>query len=106
MHHWTVTLFIVIVTLYALFADDIKIAAFERKNDEAFNYITSVVFGVFILEIIINSIVQKHYFLGFYFWLDIFATVSLITDITWIWYAIVGDENVDFIDDPMQRLQF
>ena len=28
MHHWTVTLFIVIVTLYALFADDIKIAAF------------------------------------------------------------------------------
>ena len=57
MHHWTVTLFIVIVTLYALFADDIKIAAFEKKNDEAFNYITSVVFGVFILEIIINSIV-------------------------------------------------
>jgi len=83
-------LFIVIVTLYALFADDIKIAAFEKKNDEAFNYITSVVFGVFILEIIINSIVQRNYFLGFYFWLDILATVSLITDITWIWFAIVG----------------
>lgn len=83
-------MFIVIVTLYALFADDIKIAAFEKKNDEAFNYITSVVFGVFILEIIINSIVQRNYFLGFYFWLDILATVSLITDITWIWFAIVG----------------
>jgi len=104
MHHWTVTLFIVIVTLYALFADDIKIAAFEKKNDEAFNYITSVVFGVFILEIIINSIVQRNYFLGFYFWLDIFATVSLITDITWIWFAIVGEEDVDFIDDPTQRI--
>ena len=104
MHHWTVTLFIVIVTLYALFADDIKIAAFEKKNDEAFNYITSVVFGVFILEIIINSIVQRNYFLGFYFWLDILATVSLITDITWIWFAIVGEEDVDFIDDPTQRI--
>ena len=104
MQHWTVTLFIVIVTLYALFADDIKIAAFEKKNDEAFNYITSVVFGVFILEIIINSIVQRNYFLGFYFWLDILATVSLITDITWIWFAIVGEEDVDFIDDPTQRI--
>ena len=104
MHHWTVTLFIVIVTLYALFADDIKIAAFEKKNDEAFNYITSIVFGVFILEIIINSIVQRNYFLGFYFWLDILATVSLITDITWIWFAIVGEEDVDFIDDPTQRI--
>lgn len=97
-------MFIVIVTLYALFADDIKIAAFEKKNDEAFNYITSVVFGVFILEIIINSIVQRNYFLGFYFWLDILATVSLITDITWIWFAIVGEEDVDFIDDPTQRI--
>jgi len=104
MHHWTVTLFIVIVTLYALFADDIKIAAFEKKNDEAFNYITSIVFGVFILEIIINSIVQRNYFLGFYFWLDILATVSLITDITWVWFAIVGEEDVDFIDDPTQRI--
>ena len=26
----------------------------------------------------------------FYFWLDLIATLSLISDITWIWYPLVG----------------
>ena len=55
---------------------------------------------IFSLEIIMSSIVVKGYFLGFYFWLDSIATISLISDITWIWYPIVGindsiEESID-----------
>ena len=43
-----------------------------------------------------SSIVIKGYFLGFYFWLDAIATLSLISDITWIWYPMVGiNDNIE-----------
>jgi len=31
--------------------------------------------------------------MGFYFWLDIIATVSLIFDIGWIWDEITGTQD-------------
>lgn len=45
---------------------------------------------LFFLELIIASIVNEDYFLGFYFWLDLISTVSLIFDIGWFWDAILG----------------
>jgi len=51
---------------------------------------------IFMLEIIMSSIAIKGYFFKFYFWLDLIATISLISDITWIWYPIVG------INDDLQ----
>lgn len=41
-----------------------------------------------------SSLAQKDYFLGFYFWLDLIATVSLITDIGWIYNEIVGGGSI------------
>ena len=32
-----------------------------------------------------NSVARKGFFLGFYFWLDFLATVSLVPDIGWLW---------------------
>jgi hypothetical protein len=31
--------------------------------------------------------------LGFFFWLDVIATISLIPDIGWIWDPILGNEE-------------
>lgn len=45
---------------------------------------------LFMLEIVIASIAKEDYFLGFYFWLDLVATLSLIFDISWFWAAILG----------------
>jgi len=90
MNHWTVTLFMTIVTLYALFGDDIKIAVFTKQDDNVFNYITTFALGFFAVEITINALVQDNYFNSFYFWLDIVSTISLITDISWIWDSIIG----------------
>ena len=90
MNHWSVTLFMTIVTLYALFGDDIKIAAFTKNADEVFNYITLVALIFFTIEISLNALSQEGYFNSFYFWLDVISTLSLITDISWIWNAIIG----------------
>lgn len=85
MNHWSVVLSMTIITVYALFGDDVKIAFFERSADEAFNYITTICLVLFVVEITLNSLSQEGYFNSFYFWLDIISTVSLITDISWIW---------------------
>jgi len=46
--------------------------------------------GFFSLEIVLASLVKEDYFFGFYFFLDLIATLSLITDIGWIWDEIIG----------------
>ena len=49
----------------------------------------------FTLEIVMASLVKEDYFLGFYFWLDIISTISLIPDIGWIWDPIIGNDEDD-----------
>lgn len=94
MSHWAVTLSMTIITLYALFGDDCKLAWFDRSADEAFNYITTFALILFAIEITLNSLSQEGYFNSFYFWLDIISTISLITDISWVWDTIInkGDD--------------
>ena len=94
MNHWSITLTMTIVTLYALFGDDVKLAFFTKGADETFNYITTFALVLFCIEITLNSLCQDGYFNSFYFWLDMISTLSLITDISWIWNAIInkGDD--------------
>ena len=56
MNHWSVTLVMTIVTLYALFGDDIKLAFFTKPADEVFNIITTIALGLFTIEITLNAI--------------------------------------------------
>ncbi len=82
-----------ITTIYALFGDDIRMLAFSKEADEIFYYITCVSMFLFTLEIVIASICKPDYIFGFYFWLDVISTVSLITDIGWIMNSILGQEG-------------
>ena len=93
MSSWPVTIFMTIITVYALFGDDVKLAFFPKSADETFNLITSIALGVFIIEITINALTQDDYFNSFYFWLDVISTLSLVTDITWIWNAMIGQDE-------------
>ena len=96
MNHWAVTLTMTIVTVYALFGDDIRVAFFTKSEDTTFNIITCVALGLFTIEITLNALTQENYFNSFYFWLDVISTLSLITDISWIWNAMIGqDEDYD-----------
>jgi len=94
LNHWSVTVFMTCVTFYALFADDIRLAFFTIEADDTFFALTFVSMILFMLEIILSCIAVEDYFNSFYFWLDLISTVSLITDIGWIWDKIIGTENV------------
>ncbi len=79
-----------VITVYCLFCDDVRQIAFYGNADPVFYVLTIISFFMFTLEIVISCIVRDDYWLGFYFWLDIISTVSLIFDIGWIMDLIVG----------------
>lgn len=86
-------LFMAALTLYAIFMDDIRMLALHKDTDYIIFGITCWVMCMFFLEIVFSSIAIPDYFIGFYFWLDLIATLSLITDIDWIWDPIVGIQD-------------
>jgi hypothetical protein len=79
-----------IVTIYCLFGDDIRQAAFNANEDPVFYYLTSISLGLFTIEIILSCLFLDDYVFSFYFWLDCISTVSLIFDIGWIMDLIIG----------------
>ena len=82
-----------IITIYSLFGDDVRQLAFSKDADDTFNALTSFSFAMFSIEIILASICKDEYFLGFYFWLDLVSTASLITDIGWIMNQAYGSDG-------------
>lgn len=70
-----------IVTIYSLFCDDIRLLAFSLKDDHTFMILTSIALCLFTIEITLGAIGTQGYANSFFFWLDIVSTVSLITDI-------------------------
>ena len=86
--------FMSILTLWALFMSDVQIAWLDIKVDEAFNIIQCCLLGFFAIEFILNCIAKDDYTLGFFFWLDLIATVSIIQDIDYIMDPIMGYEPI------------
>ena len=79
-----------LITFYVLYVDDFRILVLPKSLDDVFMALNVFSLFVFLLEIILSSLAIKGYFFKFYFWLDLIAALSLISDITWIWYPIVG----------------
>lgn len=74
-----------IITLYALVVDDIRVLSVPKEGDIYFWGITTYVLAMFLIELLMSSLAIDGYLFGFYFWLDLIATISLISDIGWIW---------------------
>ena len=84
-----------VFTVFVLFITDIQ-AAFLRKNvDFALNIILSILLGIFVIEFVLACIAKPEYPLSFFFWLDLIATVSMIQDIDWIMFPIMGYQPHD-----------
>ena len=93
-----------VFTIWALFDNDIRLAAAGKDADLGFLVVISIIFFCFILEIIASSIYKNDYLMipdmkrrryepllesiirrlqigSFYFWLDWIATLSLIFEV-------------------------
>jgi hypothetical protein len=82
-----------IVTVYSLFSDDVRQLGFTKPADNTFYGLTSAAFALFSIEMILACICKDEYFLGFYFWLDLISTLSLLTDIGWIMNYVYGSNG-------------
>ena len=84
-----------LITIYALTGDDIRILAFDKTWDKDFLAMNLITITIFLLELILSSIGIKGYFLSFFFWFDLISTVAIFMDIEEIWFGIVNDDNSD-----------
>lgn len=81
------------ITLYALFGDDIRILVTDKNGDPYFWVVNILAMAAFLGEIIVSSLVKKDYWLGFFFWLDVISTLSLVLDIGWISNELFGSSG-------------
>ena len=88
--NWIFMSWMTILTVYALFGDDIRLAATGRSKDDVFFALSAFCLAFFVFEMAVASISKPGYFFSFYFWLDFIGSVSMISDIGWIWEPIVG----------------
>lgn len=84
------SIFMTLLTIFALFGDDIRIAFFTKSSDIVFFSLASICMFFFTFELVMLFFTKRHYKWSFYFWLDLIATLSLIPDIGWVWELIIG----------------
>jgi len=102
-----------VLTVWALYNNDIKFAATDKEADLAFEVIISIAFFLFILEIGMSCVYKPDYWWlpdwkpledeewlqtwirrsqvgSFYFWLDWLSTLSLLLEVCIVFLAIVA----------------
>lgn len=73
-----------VLTLYALFGDDIRVLSTDANGDQYFWGASFACLVAFTLELLVASFSKEDYLLGFFFWLDLISTASIVFDINWI----------------------
>ncbi|KDO29474.1 hypothetical protein SPRG_06013 [Saprolegnia parasitica CBS 223.65] len=82
-----------IMTMFTLFADDMRVAGFTKSADETFYVLELICFACFAIEWAGNVYARPDYVhkgLGFTFWMDLIATLSILADVGWVMEALTG----------------
>jgi len=79
-----------LLTVYALFGDDIRMIATSKKDDPVFFVLTLIAMSSFLIEIILSCICKPGYIFSFYFYLDFVSTITMVMDVGWIWDPVMG----------------
>jgi Ion transport protein. len=118
------TAFMAVVTIYALYSDDIQVLGFDKSADNVFMIMSSTAFFLFVLEICIQCWCRENYlkrpsisalfcrghnlkskwksfcslfnFGSFYFWLDLLATLTMMFEIPWMTFATADGIDNNF----------
>jgi len=71
-----------LVTIYALFFDDIKLIFLPQSVDFTFDIITIICIVLYTIELVLGALAVDGYFLSFFFWVDGVSLISMLPDIT------------------------
>ena len=84
-------LFLGVLLMMSLFMNESWVLgdAPDSSND-ALYAILLLVFICFAAESVVLSFVQPQYFLGFFFWMDVMGTISILFDIGWVSDSLFG----------------
>ena len=96
-----------VVTLYVLFGDDVRLAAYDFDADHNFMVLNSAAFFLFGVEFLMNvfaktdvspnkspratwknRILVQGYLLSFFFWLDLISILTVAFDIPWMHFSL------------------
>ncbi len=108
------TAFMTMVTVYALYSDDVRVLGFDKSADDVFLVFSTVAFILFLIEIGLQCWCRDNYLKvpgirpgkacgrdstwedrldciqsficigSFYFWLDLMATLSMVFELPWV----------------------
>ena len=79
-----------LITVYALFSENLKNLLTYRDADEAFSAASLLIIVIFSFEFILSCYCLDEYCNGFYFYLDIISILSMLLDVEWISSIILG----------------
>lgn len=91
-----------IITIYILFAEDIKFLCTEQESDYIFSIVTILCIIVYALEFFISCYAVEKYNWSFYFWLDCLSGLAMFLDVDWIYKGIIY--GISGIDDSKASL--
>ena len=75
------TLIVMVATIWSLFATDILVSSVPIEYDDVFEGLMMTCFIFFCTEFVIACMFVPKYLFSFWFYLDIFATVTMVLDI-------------------------
>lgn len=85
------------LTIWVVFGDDLKLAILPPEADIVVESLIIISLGFFLLEITASSLARPRFFLSFYFWLDLFATLSLFLEFPMIRRTVLG-QGISYYD--------
>ena len=78
LNHWTTQLFILTITTWAIFGDDIRLLWLSPLVDEAFAIVNWAIMGIFMVEYGMNVYVDPKYAYTVFSVLDILSIISMV----------------------------
>lgn len=83
-----------LVTIWALVGDDTRLLSTNKPADNVFDALVLFCFFFFGTEVVLSCIGKNDYFLGFFFYLDVISTLTLLMDLTAVAQLLFGGGQV------------
>jgi len=91
-HNYT-TMFISVITLLVLYADDLRNIFFEKDQDIKIDIVLILCILIFTLEMVVQIICLNDYLWSFFFWLDLVSLISMPMDVYFLIQFLTGESD-------------